>query len=103
MTLDDVRDPHKWRKFIAKARLRAQDIASNSRSRLGLQIDLGVVDPKLGELQRLHAAIYKLTRIAVSMEVDYSRKEIVNLYNAIIFGPSELRSEALKLVERLRE
>jgi hypothetical protein len=99
--MDDVRDPGKWNAFIRKIRQRARDIASNCRSRLGLQLDLGVVDPALPDLQKLHAALYKLARVAVKEQETLNRKEIVNVFNCLIHGPKVLKDEAMKILNRM--
>lgn len=101
--LQDVRDPHKWRKFIGQMRERAAAMSSNARSSLYLQMDLGIAGPSLVKEQRMHAAIYRLCRHALTMDGEYNRKEIVNLYNVLIHGPVGLKSEVLKIVEKWHE
>jgi hypothetical protein len=101
MGMDDVRDPHKWRKFINRMSDRAAVLAANSRSTLGLLMDLGLAGHKLPEMQATHAAIYKLTRLARGELGDLNRKEIVNIYNSLIHGPSPLKTEAFKILARI--
>lgn len=101
--MEDVRDPHKWRKFWLKMADRAYSLSSRCKDLRLLCIDLGVDGGDIKELSEMTWAIYKLCRIARYRNSEINRKEIVNLYNLVIYGPKLMRPEAYKMIRSIRE